>query len=163
MSAYEFEFESIDGTPVRLDQWRGRAVLVVNTASECGFTPQYRELQALHDTYREDGLVVLGIPCNDFGGQEPGDEAAILAFCERDYGVTFPMTAKQSVIGSDAHPFFRWIRDQLGEDSLPKWNFHKYLIDREGELCGMWPSRVAPLSPEIAGAVEAALQEENDA
>lgn len=158
MSAYEFEFESIGGQSLPLERWRGQPILVVNTASECGFTPQYRDLQALQERYADDGLVVLGVPCNDFGGQEPGDEAAIQAFCQRDYGVTFPMTAKQSTIGGNAHPFYRWIGTQLGEDALPKWNFHKYLIDRQGELCGMWPSRVTPLSSEVGDAVEAALR-----
>src|SRR3546814_9915529 len=127
--------------------------MVVNTASECGFTSQYAELETLWQRYRDRGLVVLGVPSNDFGAQEPGSESEIKGFCETTYGVDFPLTAKQKVIGGDAHPFYRWVVDQVGEDAAPKWNFHKYLIGREGELVGLWPSRVKPLAPEITQAI----------
>ena len=157
MSAHDFAFAAIDGGPLPLSDFRGKALLVVNTASECGFTPQYAGLQRLWETYRDRGLVVLGVPSNQFGGQEPGDEAAIQAFCARNYGVDFPLTAKQSVIGPDAHPFYRWIGSEAGEDALPRWNFHKYLVDPEGNLIGAWPSRVTPLAPELVAAVEKAL------
>ncbi len=157
MSAHDFTFAGIDGRPIGLAAFRGKAVLVVNTASECGFTPQYAELQRLWESYRDRGLVVLGVPSNDFGGQEPGDEAAIRAFCAGRYAVDFPMTAKQSVIGPAAHPFYRWVETTFGEDFAPRWNFHKYLIGTDGELAGAWPSKVAPLAPEIVAAVEDAL------
>jgi glutathione peroxidase len=157
MSAHGFEFKGIDGETLTLSQFKGRPVMVVNTASECGFTPQYADLEALWQRYRDRGLVVLGVPSNDFGAQEPGSESEIKGFCEKNYGVDFPLTAKQTVIGGDAHPFYRWVVDQAGEDAAPKWNFHKYLIGREGELVGLWPSKVKPLAPEITAAIEEEL------
>lgn len=157
MSAYDFEFKSIDGGPLPLERYRGKPVLLVNVASECGFTPQYQQLQELWTRYRDRGLVVLGVPSNDFGGQEPGDEAEIRKFCESRYAVDFPLTAKQTVIGGGAHPLYRWIAAEAGEDAAPRWNFHKYLIDGEGALAGTWPSRVSPTSDEVTQAVEATL------
>ena len=159
MTAHDHAFPAIDGSKLELKRFAGKAVLVVNTASECGFTPQYAEMQALWAAYRHRGLVVVGVPSNDFGDQEPGDEAAIRAFCERNYGVDFPMTAKQKVIGGDAHPFYRWIVDELGEGAAPRWNFHKYLIAPDGSLAGMWPSKVSPLDPEIEAAADGLLGE----
>lgn len=155
--AHRFDFTGIDGAPLAMADYAGRPVLVVNTASFCGFTPQYRDLQALWERYRDRGLVVLGVPSNDFGGQEPGDEAEIQTFCEANYGVDFPMTAKQRVIGAGAHPLYRWIAGELGEAGAPKWNFHKYLIDGAGALAGVWGSRVGPLSDEVTATVESAL------
>jgi glutathione peroxidase len=157
MSAHEFRFSSIDGEPLDLADFRGKAVLLVNTASECGYTPQYQGLQALWARYRKRGLVVVGVPSNDFGAQEPGDEGAIKSFCYVNYGIDFPMTAKEAVIGGDAHPFYRWVESELGEAATPRWNFHKYLIGPEGGLVGMWPSAVEPLAVEIIEAVEEAL------
>lgn len=157
MNAHDLRFDTIDGRAFTLSDFAGRAVLIVNTASECGYTPQYRGLQALWDRYRDRGLVVLGIPSNDFGAQEPGDEAEIRAFCEKTYGVTFPMTKKQIVIGAGAHALYRWIVSEIGEDAAPRWNFHKYLIDRGGELAGAWPARVEPNDPAIIQAIEATL------
>ena len=155
--AHRFDFTSIDGGALSMADYAGRPVLVVNTASFCGFTPQYRDLQALWERYRDRGLVVLGVPSNDFGGQEPHDEAEIQTFCEANYAVDFPMTAKQRVLGVGAHPLYRWIADELGDAGAPKWNFHKYLIDGEGALAGVWPSRVGPLSDEVTTAIDAAL------
>src|SRR5579864_7923889 len=109
MSAHEFEFTSIDGKPLKLKQYAGHPVLIVNTASECGFTPQYRGLEALWRKYKDRGLVVLGVPSNDFGGQEPGTEQEIKNFCSTRYEVTFPMTAKNAVVGKNAHPLYQWI------------------------------------------------------
>lgn len=157
MSAHGFEFKGIDGDTLALSQFKGRPVMVVNTASECGFTPQYAELESLWRRYRDRGLVVLGVPSNDFGAQEPGAEAEIKGFCEKNYGVDFPLTAKQAVIGGSAHPFYRWIVEEIGESAAPKWNFHKYLIGPEGELAGLWPSKVKPLDPEITDAIEKLL------
>jgi glutathione peroxidase len=122
-------------------------LLLVNTASQCGFTPQYAGLQKLHETYGTRGLVVLGVPSNDFGAQEPGGETEIAKFCETGFGVTFPMTAKQKVIGGTAHPLYRWIATELGEGAAPRWNFHKYLFGRHGQLIDAYPSKVARRRP----------------
>jgi len=157
MPAHEFEFTSIDGKPLKLNQFAGHPVLIVNTASECGFTPQYRGLEALWRKYKDRGLVVLGVPSNDFGGQEPGNEDQIRNFCSTRYEVTFPMTAKNAVVGKNAHPLYRWIVAQAGEGAAPKWNFHKYLIDGNGELVGAFPSKVAPDDKKLTSAIEERL------
>jgi glutathione peroxidase len=158
MSAHDYSFTAIDGKPLDLKHFAGKAVLVVNVASYCGFTPQYTDLQELHETYGPKGLVVLGVPSNDFGAQEPRSEGEIAKFCESMYAVTFPLTAKQKIIGPDAHALYGWIAAQAGEGAAPKWNFHKYLIGKDGGLLGAWPSRVRPRSSEIVEAVEAALR-----
>lgn len=157
MSAHRFEFQTITGEALPLSQFQGRVVLVVNTASRCGFTPQYRDLQGLWQRYRARGLVVLGVPSNDFGGQEPGNEAQILEFCETNYSIDFPLTAKQVVVGPDAHPFYRWILEVAGEDARPRWNFHKYLIGPDGGLVNVYSSKVGPLDPALVGEIEALL------
>lgn len=157
MSAHDFSFPGRDGGTIEMADFKGKAVLVVNTASACGYTPQYAALQRLWQDNRDGGLVVLGVPSNDFGTQEPGDEAQIKTFCETTFGVDFPMTAKQKVIGGGAHPFYKWIVDEVGEDAAPRWNFHKYLIGPDGELAGLWPSDVAPDDPRIIGAKDEAL------
>jgi glutathione peroxidase len=157
MSAHDFEFTSIDGKPLKLAQFAGHPILLVNTASRCGFTPQYRGLEALWQKYRDRGLMVLGVPSNDFGAQEPGTEAEIKNFCSANYKVTFPMTSKNAVIGASAHPLYKWIVSQAGEGAAPRWNFHKYLIDSKGALAGAFPSKVAPDDPKLTGAIEAAL------
>ena len=156
MDAHDFDFTSIDGAKLSMKDWKGKAVLVVNTASFCGFTPQYKDLEALWERYKDKGLVVLGVPSNDFGQQEPGSAQEIKAFCET-YDVSFPLTEKQKVIGPQAHPFYLWIAAELGEAGVPRWNFHKYLIAPDGTLAGAWPSRVTPTSREITAAVEQAL------
>jgi glutathione peroxidase len=156
-NAYGFEFTSIDGGELPLGDWRGRPVLVVNTASYCGYTPQYRDLEALWQRYRDRGVVVLGVPSNDFGQQEPGSAAEIKEFCENHYAVDFPLTQKYRVIGGEAHPFYRWIADKFGEAGTPRWNFHKYLIGPDGELAGAWPSTVAPGDRRITGEIEKLL------
>ena len=153
MNAHQFEFTSIDGAPLALSDFTGKTILLVNTASECGFTPQYSALQALWETYRDQGLVVIGVPSDDFGNQEPGSETEIKAFCTKNYAVDFHMTSKQKVIGPEAHPFYRAVQDELGSAALPKWNFHKYLIDPAGELVELWPSKVDPLSKEVEAAI----------
>lgn len=158
MSAHQFEFTTIDGATLPLRNYAGQPVLIVNTASECDFTPQYAGLQALWRRYRDRGLIVLGVPSNDFGDQEPGTDSDIKDFCTREFGVDFPMAAKQSVIGAEAHPFYLWIAAQLGEDHAPKWNFHKYLLDADGALAGAWPSRVVPDDAEITTTIEDCLR-----
>jgi glutathione peroxidase len=157
MTIHDITFTAIDGAALPLAAYRGKALLVVNTASECGYTPQYKGLQALWRRYKDRGLVVLGVPSNDFGGQEPGSEAAIKTFCEKTYGVDFPMTAKAATGGAGAHPFFRRIAEEVGEAALPRWNFHKYLFGADGALIDGFPSSVAPDSPRLIEAIEAAL------
>ena len=156
-TAYDFEFISLDGTPMPLAQYKGKALLIVNTASKCGFTPQYKALEALYERYAARGLVIIGVPSNDFGGQEPGTAQEIRQFCEIRYGVTFPMTEKQRVSGDAAHPFYRWARDVLGGLAAPKWNFHKYLVDRDGRLVDYFSSTTAPDSKKLQQAIEKLL------
>lgn len=151
------EFGGLDGGILRGPGGFGRATLVVNTASACGYTPQYAELQQLWERYRPRGLVVLGVPCNDFGAQEPGDAAQIRSFCQQHYGVSFPLAGKVSITGPERHPFYRSVAEAIGEENLPRWNFHKYLVAADGTLLGSWPSKVAPLSKEITDAIDAAL------
>ncbi|HEX7970576.1 MAG TPA: glutathione peroxidase [Stellaceae bacterium] len=157
MTAYDYAFTSIDGAQLPLAQYRGRPLLVVNTASFCGFTPQYEDLEALWRRYRDRGLVVIGVPSNDFGGQEPGTAHEIKEFCESRYAVDFPLTEKQDVIGPQAHPFFRWIADELGDAGMPRWNFHKYLVGPDGALAGAWPSSVRPTDRTVTDEIEAVL------
>jgi glutathione peroxidase len=143
-SAHDHTLPLPDGGALRLADFAGKPVLLVNVASQCGYTPQYAGLEALWRRLKPRGLVVLGVPSNDFGAQEPGTDAEIGAFCRRTYDVTFPLAAKQRVIGPAAHPLYRWIAAELGEDMAPKWNFHKYLFGPKGGIDGAWPSRVAP-------------------
>jgi glutathione peroxidase len=156
-TAYDFSFRSIDGGSLPLSTFKGKALLVVNVASQCGLTPQYAGLEALWSANCDKGLVVLGVPANDFGAQEPGTEQQIKTFCETRFHVDFPMTAKEHVIGADAHPLYRWVASELGEDAAPKWNFHKYLFGRDGEIAGTFGSRTAPDAPELAAAIKDVL------
>src|SRR5438067_5943302 len=155
--AYQFEFVSIDGDKLPLAEWRGRPVLVVNPASFCGYTPQYRDLEALWRRYQPRGLVVLGVPSNDFGEQEPGTASEIKQFCATNYQVDFPLTEKYRVVGAAAHPFYRWVAAQLGEAGAPRWNFHKYLVGPDGGLAGAWPSQVKPTDTAITAEIEGML------
>ncbi len=153
-SAFDFTFESIDGKPMNLSDWRGKALLVVNTASLCGFTRQYAGLQELWAKYEDKGLVVIGVPSNDFGGQEPKAEGEIKDFCQGAFGVTFPLTEKQTVTGAEAHPFYKWAAEAAG---APAWNFHKYLIGRDGRVLQAFSSQVTPQSQDLTGWIEKAL------
>ena len=147
MSIYDFKAESLDGYPAPLSAYRDKVVLIVNTASKCGFTGQYAGLEALYRKYRDRGLVVLGFPCNQFGGQEPGDEAEIKSFCSITYDVDFPMMRKVDVNGPTAHPLFGYLKRQkkgvLGTQNI-KWNFTKFLIDRQGEVRGRFGPATEP-------------------
>lgn len=154
INAHDFTFTSIDGDSLPLSRFKGKAVLVVNTASFCGYTYQYEGLQKLWERYRESGLVVLGVPSNDFGNQEPGTDADIKAFCEVRY-IDFPLTGKVKVKGESAHPFYKWAAQSLGADAAPRWNFHKYLISAEGQLVAHFSSAERPESEAITQAVEA--------
>jgi glutathione peroxidase len=159
-TAHDFTFTTLIGNaPLPLSQFKGKVILVVNTASNCGFTPQYEGLEALYRKYRDRGLVVLGVPSNDFGGQEPGSSDEIASFCRVNYGVTFPMAAKVHVTGENAHPFYRFARERFGLPGAPKWNFHKYLIAPDGRLVDYFHSHVAPDSPRLIKAIEALLPE----
>jgi glutathione peroxidase len=141
-----------DGAPQDLCQYAGRVVLVVNTASFCGYTGQYKGLEALYARYQAQGLVVLGFPSNDFGRQEPGSNQAIADFCENTFGVRFPMFSKSTVVGPEAHPLFQQLTQRSGQ--APRWNFHKYLIDRTGQTVRSYPSTVEPLNPTLTGDIE---------
>lgn len=156
-NAHDFSFISIEGNQLPMRDFAGKAVLVVNTASFCGFTKQYEGLQALWERYKDSGLVVLGVPSNDFGKQEPGTETEIKEFCAVNFAVDFPMTEKQVVSGNQAHPFYRWAAEQLGTLSKPRWNFYKILVDPEGQAVDWFASTTTPLSQKLTNAVEAAL------
>ncbi len=156
MTAHDFEFTSIDGDKLPLSAWKGKPVLVINTASFCGYTPQYEGMEALWRQYKDRGLVMLAVPSNDFGGQEPGSAAEIKTFCET-FDVSFPLSRKEVVTGGSAHPFYRWVVAELGEGAAPRWTFHKYLIGGDGLLAGTWPSSVTPQSKDITAAIDAAL------
>ncbi len=158
-NAHDFSLTSIEGQPLDLAGYAGKAVLVVNTASACGLTPQYKGLQALWEARKDDGLVVLGVPSNDFGAQEPGSEGEVKAFCEMRYGVSFPLTSKNQVTGPGAHPLYLWLAETTGEAGLPRWNFHKFLIGKDGALKGVFGSRTEPDAPELAAAIDAALKD----
>lgn len=156
-TAYDFTLTGIDGEPMPLSQFKGQPVLVVNTASECGFTPQYEELEALWQAYKGKGLVIVGVPSNDFGGQEPGTASDIASFCKLNYGVTFPLADKTVVKGATAHPFYTWAGEQAGMLGRPKWNFHKYLIGADGRFVDWFSTQTKPMGPKIRAAVEKAL------
>ena len=146
-----------DGKPMPLCQYAGKVILVVNTASYCGFTSQYDGLEKLYARLKDKGLVVLGFPSNDFGEQEPGTEKEIAEFCRLTYGVEFPMAGKTEVVGDQRHPFYAWAQAQLGEAAVPGWNFHKLLIGRDGRLIAAFPTRTEPTSEEVRAAIAAAL------
>ena len=155
---YDFEALSIDGQPVSLEQFRGQAMLIVNTASACGFTPQFAGLEKLHQTYGGKGLAVLGFPCNQFGSQDPGSNEEIATFCQRNFGVSFPMMAKIDVNGDGAHPLWKWLKQEksglLGISAI-KWNFSKFLVGRDGKVIKRYAPTDTPES--IAGDIGTAL------
>jgi glutathione peroxidase len=154
MSLHDVSATTIDGEAQSLSDYKGKVLLVVNTASECGSTPQYAGLEGLWRHYRDRGLVVLGFPSNDFGGQEPGGEAEIKTFCTTKFHVSFPMYAKVKVMGEGQAPVYRYLTADYGE---PKWNFHKYLVSREGKVIKAFPTSIVPEDPALRAAVEAAL------
>lgn len=146
-SLYDLSFTDIEGKEMSMEQFRGKKVLFVNTASECGFTPQYEELQALHDKFGEQ-VVVIGFPCDQFGGQEPGSETEIKAFCQKNYGVSFLMASKIEVKGDGQHEIYQWLTSQAGDVSV-RWNFEKFLVDKDGSFIGHFRSQVKPMSQKI--------------
>jgi glutathione peroxidase len=153
-TAWDFRFPALEGGEIDLAAWRGRVLLVVNTASFCGFTGQYAALQRLHESHEGAGLVVLGVPSNDFN-QESQDGRKIKEFCDAQFGIMFPMTALSRVRGADAHPFYRWAAARAGGE--PRWNFHKYLVSRDGRKVQAFPARIDPNAPSLKSALEVAL------
>ena len=154
MNAYGIEFTGLDGVELPLAAFKGRSILLVNVASACGFTPQYGPMQALADEFGDTGPVVIGVPCNDFGAQEPGSAETISDFCETRFGVTFPMTDKVTILdAAGRHPFYKWVASELGDDALPKWNFHKFVVGPDGALVASFGSRVAPDAKEVRTAL----------
>ena len=155
---HDFTFSGFDGEPLALEQFTGKPVLVVNTATECGFTPQFEGLEALWQQYKDKGLVIVGVPSDDFGGQEPRKGADIKHFCKINYGVSFPLADRTRVRGDDAHPFYRWALAQAGQEAKPRWNFHKYLIGADGKLVAWFDTETEPQSGKIVDAVEKAIE-----
>ena len=150
-SIYDFNVESLDGGTIDFSKFKGKKILIVNTASKCGYTPQYEDLQKLYEAYK-DKLVIVGFPANNFGGQEPGSNGEIKEFCKKNYGVTFPMAAKVSVKGDDIAPIYKWLCSKAENgvmDAEIKWNFGKFLLDEKGKLIAYFPSKVKPMDAEI--------------
>lgn len=158
-TVYEFPVTDIDGNEMTLEKYKGNVILIVNTASECGYTPQYEGLQAVYEEYKDEGLVIVGFPANNFNGQEPGTEEDIKKFCSLNYGVNFPLSSKVSVRGEDQDPLFNFLTSEQNEDFTGeiKWNFEKFLVDREGNLERRFRSNVEPRSEEIVSAIKKLL------
>lgn len=154
-SIHDFTMNRITGEEASLEAYAGKVVLVVNVASKCGYTPQYADLQALYEKYEEKGLVILGFPANNFMGQEPGTNSEIASFCQKNYGVSFPMFEKISVKGKDQHPLYGYLAETTGEQ--PKWNFHKYLVNKEGVVTASFTSGDNPMGDKVIGAIEELL------
>jgi len=152
LTAYAFEFTGLDGQPIRLADHAGKPILIVNTASQCGYTPQFAGLQELWTRFHARGLMIVGVPSNDFGGQEPGGAAEIVATASGHYGVKFPIAAKAAVKGAGAHPFFKWAASERPLET-PKWNFHKYLIGDDGHIAASFPSEVEPTDTRLVTAI----------
>ena len=146
---FDFKINSINGDVLDLSTFNGKTILLVNVASNCGFTKQYDDLQKLYEDFKDKGLIVLGVPSNQFGGQEPGTESEIKNFCETNFNITFPMTSKYDVKGDNAHPIYMWAKDTYGKSTVPKWNFHKILINKNGKIEDTFVSFTSPLSKKI--------------
>lgn len=160
-SVYDFTLNSIDGKAAPLSEYKGKALLLVNVASKCGFTPQYSALESLYEKYKDRGLVIVGVPANNFGAQEPGTNEEIKSFCTRTYHVSFPMMSKVSVKGNDTAPLYQFLTDPATDPNHSgeiKWNFTKFLINRDGEIAARFEPNVTPDSPEVIAAVEKVLQ-----
>ena len=154
---FDFKINSINGEELDLSSFKGKTILLVNVASKCGFTKQYDDLQNLYDNFKDKGLIVIGIPTNQFGGQEPGSEKEIKNFCETNFNITFPMTSKYEVKGANAHPIYIWAKDTFGKSTVPKWNFHKILINKDGKIEDTFASFTGPLSNKVVKKIEQIL------
>ena len=146
---FDFKINSINGEELDLSIFENKTILLVNVASNCGFTKQYDDLQKLYEDFKDKGLIILGVPTNQFGGQEPGTESEIKNFCETNFNITFPMTSKYDVKGDNAHPIYIWAKDTYGKSTIPKWNFHKILINKNGKIEDTFVSFTSPLSKKI--------------
>ena len=154
---FDFSIKSINGDEINLNQYKGKTILLVNVASKCGFTKQYTGLQTLYEKYYEKGLVIIGIPSNQFGGQEPGSNEEIKNFCETNFNITFPMTDKVDVKGENSHDIYLWAKKNYGKSTIPKWNFHKILINKNGKVQNTFGSFIKPLSNKITNEIEKIL------
>ena len=152
--AYDFKFKDLDGSQLSLSEYKGKVIIAVNVASQCGFTKQYEDMQDVWKKYQSKGIIMLGIPSNDFGQQEPGTSKEIKNFCEAKFGITFPMTEKVTVKGPDAHPFYVWAKDNYGKSAIPKWNFHKIIIDKSGKIADTFSSITNPSSKKFIKVLE---------
>tara|TARA_Y100000741_G_scaffold3760_1_gene3162 strand:+ start:1175 stop:1738 length:564 start_codon:yes stop_codon:yes gene_type:complete len=157
MNFYDFKIEDIQGEEVSLDIYKGKTILLVNVASNCGFTNQYGDLQNLWEKYKEKNLIVLGVPSNQFGNQEPGSNSEIKNFCEVNFNVNFPMTSKYDVKGENAHDIYKWAKATFGNKAVPKWNFHKILIDKNGKVHDTFVSFTNPMSQKVLSEIEKIL------
>ena len=152
-TAYNYEFNGLDGGLIKLSEFKDKVIVIVNVASRCGYTPQYEDLQNLWSTYKEKNLIVIGVPTNNFR-QEPGSNKEIKNFCETNFGISFPMTEKINVIGNNSHPFYKWARNSYGMGAIPKWNFHKIIIDRNGKIIDTFNSFTKPSSKKFIKIIE---------
>ena len=152
-SAYDYEFKGIDGNDIKLSEYKNKVIIVVNVASRCGYTPQYEDLQNLWSKYKKKDLIVIGVPTNNFR-QEPGSNKEIKDFCETNFNINFPMTEKIDVIGKNAHPFFKWARENYGNGAIPKWNFHKIIVGKDGKVANTFSSITRPSSEKFRKAIE---------
>ena len=156
--AYDFKFNDLDGSQLSLSKYKDKIIVIVNVASQCGFTNQYEDMQKVWENYQSKGIVMLGVPSNDFGKQEPGNSEDIKNFCEAKFGITFPMTEKVSVKGSNAHPFYLWAKENYGKAAVPKWNFHKIIVGRNGKIIDTFSSITNPSSKKFIATIEEALK-----
>ena len=155
--AYDFNFKDLDGSSIQLSEYKNKVIIVINVASQCGFTNQYEDMQRIWEKYQKDGIIIIGVPSNDFGNQEPGNNEEIKNFCEAKFGITFPMTEKVSVKGEKAHPFYKWAEKNYGKAAIPKWNFHKIIIGKKGKIEDTFASITSPTSKRFIKALEKAL------
>ena len=154
---YDFDFNDLDGSPLNLSEYKNKVIVIVNVASQCGFTNQYEDMQKIWEKYQSRGVIILGVPSNDFGNQEPGSSQEIKNFCEAKFGINFPMTEKVSVKGESAHPFYKWAKKNHGKSAVPKWNFHKIIIGKNGKIVDTFSSITNPSSKKFVKALEKAL------
>ena len=154
---YDFDFNDLDGSPLNLSEYKNKVIVIVNVASQCGFTNQYEDMQKIWEKYQSRGVIILGVPSNDFGNQEPGSSQEIKNFCEAKFGISFPMTEKVSVKGENAHPFYKWAKKNHGKSAVPKWNFHKIIIGKNGKIVDTFSSITNPSSKKFVKALEKAL------
>tara|TARA_B110000438_G_C15750066_1_gene622529 strand:+ start:208 stop:762 length:555 start_codon:yes stop_codon:yes gene_type:complete len=155
--AYDFNFNDLDGSPLKLSDYKNKVIIIINVASKCGFTNQYEDMQKIWELYQEKGLIIIGVPSNDFGAQEPGNNEEIKNFCEAKFGISFPMAEKIIVKGDNAHPFYLWAKKNHGSSAIPKWNFHKIIINKNGKVAETFSSITKPSSKRFIRTIEKLL------